>query len=185
MPGWRNWQTRCFEVAVGAIPCRFDSCPGHLKKTKKTGPQSRSSLFLTLPLAENQNLADITPLTTCPRGETGRRSRLKICRTFNSPYRFDSGRGHSNQYQHDKTRRQTGFYPCICNSASSIFTLDARLRTLDPRLQQVRMLAHHSVSVASGSGSASPNFCRSASAVASWSHRSFSGCPVCPRTHVG
>ena len=28
-PGWRNWYTRSLEVAVGAIPCRFNSCPGH------------------------------------------------------------------------------------------------------------------------------------------------------------
>ncbi len=28
-PGWRNWYPRSLEVAVGAIPWRFKSSPGH------------------------------------------------------------------------------------------------------------------------------------------------------------
>ncbi len=30
-PVWRNWQTRCLQVAVLAIEYRFDSCHGHQK----------------------------------------------------------------------------------------------------------------------------------------------------------
>ena len=32
-PGWRNWYPRSLEVAVGAIPWRFKSSPGHKIKS--------------------------------------------------------------------------------------------------------------------------------------------------------